>query len=231
MGRFAALLVYVCLGTMMAQAVILGYVWMNGSLDKQKLARMIDVARGTEVPVVATAEKTTEKTAAKTAEPPEQPSLDDLERQRGVKARHLELREQSVQDGLERIRFEQRKLASERDDYEQLKRNFEKLLSKEKTSIEDEGRNKVRQLWENISPEQAKEQILQMIDAGEQNDVVLILSSIAIRKQAKIIEEFKNDDEKKKLEEIVELIRKGVPEVTPIDQAREKIKQFNPKKA
>ena len=154
---------------------------------------------------------------------------DDVERSRGVKARDLEFREQSVDSGLERIRFEQRKLTDERDRYALLKTSFEKVLNDRRNNAIIAGRENMRLIWENIKPKQAKEQILQMIDEGQQNEVVAIMATISITKRAKIIGEFKTEDESKKLEEILRLVREGVPDVLPIDQTREELKKFNPK--
>jgi hypothetical protein len=229
MGRLPGLLgsslVYLCIGTVIAEGIVVAYVWTHGYLDQEKVARMADIARGIEV-TPARAEQT-----AKSAEAPEQPSFEEIERRRGIKARHLELREQSVQNGLERIRFEQRKLTDEKDRYELLKNSFEKVLSEKKDSVVLAGRENVRLIWENIKSKQAKEQILQMIEVGEVNEVVSILSSISIAKRAKIISEFKTEEEAKKLDEILRLIRQGSPDVQPIDQAREELKKFNPKKS
>ncbi len=68
--------------------------------------------------------------------------------------------------------------------------------------------------------------MLQMIAAGEQADVVAILSAMPIAKRAKIIGEFKTDDESKKLEEVLRLIREGVPEVKVINQTQQQFKQL-----
>jgi flagellar motility protein MotE (MotC chaperone) len=218
-------LALVCIATMLTLLLGLAYGWTHGYLDKEKLNRVVEVVRGEDVPHGA-------ETADKPKAPPqaeEQPSYDDIERSRGVKTRDLELREQSVESGIERIRFETRKLTDERDRYDLLKTSFEKVLKDRRNDAILAGRENIRLIWENIKPKQAKEQILQMIEQGQQNEVVAILSSISITKRAKIISEFKTEDESKKLEEILRLIREGIPDVLPIDQTREELKKFNPK--
>jgi hypothetical protein len=220
-------LALLCIATTLTAMLGLAYAWTHGYLDKAKLNRMVEVARGEESP-------STTATADKPKPPPqaeEQPSYDDIERSRGVKARDLELREQSVDSGLERIRFEQRKLTDERDRYALLKTSFEKVLKDRRNDAIIAGRENMRLIWENIKPKQAKEQILQMVDEGQQNEVVAIMATISITKRAKIIGEFKTEDEAKKLEEILKLVREGIPDVLPIDQTREELKKFNPKQS
>jgi hypothetical protein len=224
-GILGSLLVYLSVGTVIAAAIIVGYAATHGYLDKEKLAKMADVARGIE-PAAAPAALTT-----KQAEAPEQPSFDDIERIRGIKARNLELREQAVKSEFDRIEFEKKLITKKYDQYERLKDNFdEKFLNNKKNETVKEGREKIRLIWENMKPRQVKDEILKMLDdPSETNEAVTILSSVAASKQAKIIAEFKTDDEVKKLDEILRMIRQGVPDVLPIDRAREELKQFDPK--
>jgi hypothetical protein len=224
-GIVASLFVYLCVGTVIAAAIIGGYAATRGYLTSEKLTRMADVARGIEAPAAPVQQ------ATKDVEPADQPSFDEIERRRGIKARNLELRELAIEDGMKRIYFEQKKLNESYDRYKLLRDSFNQaVLDVDKNKAIKEGQDKIRQIWENMKPKQVKDQILQMIDDGEMNEVVSILSSVNTNKQAKIITEFKTDDETKKLDEILRLIRHGAPDVLPIDEAREKLNQFAPKK-
>lgn len=224
LGVLSTLFVFLCVGTVIALAIIMGYAATHGYLDKEKLLRIADVARGIEIAAPPLEQ------ANKQAESPDQPSFDDIERHRGIKARNLELREAAVQNGMDRIRFEQKKLEDQVSRYDLLRKAFnDKVLDVDKAKAIKEGQDKIRSIWENMKPKQVKDQILQMIDGGEMTEVVSILSSVATNKQSKIIAEFKTDDEIKKLDEILRLIRHGVPDVLPIDDARERLKQFGPK--
>jgi hypothetical protein len=224
LGILSTLFVFLCVGTVIALAIIMGYAATHGYLDKEKLLRIADVARGIEFAAPPLEQ------ANKQAESPDQPSFDDIERHRGIKARNLELREAAVQNGMDRIRFEQKKLEDQVSRYDLLRKAFnDKVLDVDKAKAIKEGQDKIRSIWENMKPKQVKDQILQMIDGGEMTEVVSILSSVATNKQSKIIAEFKTDDEIKKLDEILRLIRHGVPDVLPIDDARERLKQFGPK--
>jgi hypothetical protein len=222
---FGALFVYLSVGTVVAAAIIVGYAAMHGYLDKDKLARMADVARGIE-PIAAPAAAT-----KKQVESYEQPSFEDIERIRGIKARNLELRESAFKNEFDRVEFEKKLITKKYEQYERLKENFdEKFLNNKKNETVKEGREKIRLIWENMKPKQVKEEIMKMLDdPAETHEAVSILSSVAPNKQAKIIAEFKSDDELKKLDEILRMIRQGVPDVLPIDRARDELKQFDPK--
>jgi hypothetical protein len=226
MGRLisagGALVVYLSVATVLTTAIVFGYLWTHGYLDGEKLNRIVEVVRGTDV-VAPTVDQT-----VKTPQAGEQPSIEDLEWQRAIKSRQIELREQEVDRDIEGVRFEQRKLSDEKAQYVLLKEGFEKLLAKKENQALQAGEDSMQLIWENIKPPQAKEQILQMIDANEQDEVVSILAKMDISKQARIISQFKTPEESKKLEEILRKIRQGVPDVITIDKAREKLKKFNP---
>ena len=70
-----------------------------------------------------------------------------------------------------------------------------------------------------------------MMQANEQDDVVAILSAMPIGKRAKIIGEFKTDDESKKLEVILDLIRRGVPDVKVVNRTEEQVNATKPNAA
>jgi hypothetical protein len=229
-GMLTTFLVYFCVATVITLCLLLGYASSKGYLDKDKVTKMIAVAQGTdESPVPGTEANPLEpgrsSEQSKLVETSEQPSLEDIETRRAVQFRNLELREQALDTGLQQIRSEQRKLADDKDGYDRLKSSFDKQLAELKNGSQATGRENIRLIWENIKPKQAKDQILQMIQAGQKEDVVAILSAMAIGKQSKIIGEFKTDDEPKKLQEILDLIRQGMPEQKVVDNAQQQLNQ------
>ena len=142
--------------------------------------------------------------------------------------RDLELREQALDSGLQQIRAEQQKLADDKESYDRLRTAFDNQLKELNDGSQATGRENIRLIWENIKPKQAKEQILQMVQAGQQNDVVAIMSAMPISKRAKIIGEFKSEEESKKLQEILDLIRRGMPEQQVIENTQQQVTQNKP---
>jgi hypothetical protein len=224
-AMFSALVVYFCVGTVITGCLALGYAASKGYLDKEKLSKMVAVAKGTDAQLAVS--ETLPHESGKSSDIPEQPSLADIEAKRALGTRNLELREQALASGLQQVRFEQQKLLDEKENYDRVKTSFEKQLNELHTGSQATGRENIRQIWESIRPKQAKEQMLQMIAAGEQNDVVAILNAMPVAKRAKIIGEFKTEDESKKLEDILRLIRQGEPEMKVLDKANEQVRQIS----
>ncbi len=224
MGRLlriiTAAIAYLCVATVITECLLAGYALSKGYLDKEKVTKMIAVAQG----VDSSSTDSPINDVIRAAEPSEQPSIEDIEKRRAIQTRNLELREQSLHTSVDQLKFEQQKLADEKQTYDRQKSAFEKQLAELQTGVQATGRENIRLIWENIKPKQSKEQILQMIAAGEQADVVAILSAMPIAKRAKIIGEFKTEEEAKKLEDILRLIREGVPEAKVVDQAQQQLR-------
>jgi hypothetical protein len=223
LGMCAAGFTYLCIGTVLTLCLLLGYAFSKGYLEKEKVTKIIAVVQGNDLSTIGGGANLAD--SIKLSETHEQPSLEDIEKRRAVQVRNLELREEALQTGLERMRFEQRKLTDEKNNYDQITSAFEKQLEELHTGTLATGRENIRLIWESIKPKQAKEQMLQMIQAREQVDVVAILSAMPVGKRAKIIGEFKTPEESKTLEEILDLIRRGVPEVKVVSNAEKQLEE------
>jgi hypothetical protein len=222
MGRvlslLAALVCYISVATVLSAVSGFVYLRASGKVDDQKLARVVALLQGIE-----TEEKAAEPTVEGKEQDSEQSSYDEREKARQLYSRQLEMRELALKSGQERIRSEQRDLMEQKDRYERLKTAFEEQLAALRDGAKSSGRENVRLIWETIKPKLAKEQMLAMLEAQEINEVVAILSAVPIAKRAKIISEFKTQDETAKLDQILRLIRQGVPETNLIDKTGKQI--------
>jgi len=219
LGKLLALFAYFCVATCVTAAAGVAYWRASGKLDDERVKRIVAAAQGIDLAAPAKEVKKEENPDR------EEPSFEELEEARELKARNLEVREHSLKSGLDRIRFEKDKLTEEKDRYTRLKSTFEEELEILHRGAVSSGKESVRLIWENIKPKQAKEQIMQMLDAGEMSDVVTILAAMPIARRAKIIGEFKSPDEAEKLGEVLRLIRQGVPQVNLIERTQEQVKQ------
>ena len=191
--------VYVCVATLVAQVVAVGYLCASGRLDNRRVDQILLAARGEIQPLAQPREVTPQTDIDQ-----EQPSYEDREQARQLQSRQIEMREQALKSGLERIRFEQHNLTRDKERYDALQGAFDQRLEALRSKALTAGRENVRTIWENIKPKQAKEQIMEMIDKQEMNEVVTILVAMPIAKRAKIISEFKTPDELQKLDEMLQ---------------------------
>jgi len=220
LGKVVALFVYLCVGTVIALVSGAVYLRGTGQLDDKKLERILAVAQGAE------GDGALEKlTADGMPLDREQQSYDDRDNSRQLRARHLELREQAVQSALLELHTQRQEFGIEKDRYEELVNAFQKEVRQLQANAVESGRVNIGQLWQNIKPKQAKEQILAILEDGDINDVVTILNSIPIARRGKIIAEFKLPEELEKLNEVLKLMRQGDPEKNLAKQAEERLQQ------
>jgi hypothetical protein len=214
--RLAALVVAsLSIGTVLAQAVALGYCWSQGWLEQSKLERWLAVAQGKASIVLASEEKKEE-----TPDRQQAVALVDVARARAIKSRDFELREQSLQNQVEEFQLDRTKLAEERSRYTQIKTAFENELNKLRAATLSTDAETTRQIIENMKAKQAKEQVVLMMDEGSMRYVVALISAMSPAKRAKLLAEFKTPEENERLAKILTLIRTGEPELTLIDEAK-----------
>jgi len=221
MGRlismFAALIAYLCVGTIVTQSIGVGYLWWAGKLDRDKVFQMLAVVHDVDLEAIQEAKRVKEDPEAMP-----QPSFEEFERTRKIRARYIELKSEALAKGLQQLRFNREEYTQDIDRYERLRQDFKKELARLSNDAQSEGFAAVRLIWENIKPKLAKEQIMQMVEQGELEDVVVILSQMPIGKRAKIVSAFTTDQEIATMDEIMRKIRQGEPEITVIDDTLEK---------
>jgi hypothetical protein len=197
------LVAYLCVATVLAEVILLGYLWSKGRLNEEIMLRVVAAANGIERP---------QANRKPNEEEDVQVSLDDVARARAMRSRDFELREQSLGSNVAVVKAEYDKLIDEKNRYERIKAAFRSQLEELQEGVLANNRETARLILESVKPKQAKEQILRMVKDGDINDVVSLLAQMPTTKRAKILGEFKTDDEEATLAEILKLIREGVPE-------------------
>ncbi|HEY5316247.1 MAG TPA: hypothetical protein VIK18_27205 [Pirellulales bacterium] len=203
-----------CIATVLALAVLAGYCWWQGVLDRDKLTDLAGVLDGSasatrpEAEIIGLHDRTN------------QPSLLDIARARAIQSRDFELRQQMLHSQSEQLKDERVKLTGEIDRYNRVKTALDRQLDTLRAATLSNSQETTRLILETMKPKQAKEQIVRMANEGSMNEVVALLSAMAPTKRAKVITEFKTPDEVDKLAEILKVIREGEPELSLIDQAK-----------
>ncbi len=215
----ASLIVYFCAATLIAQLVVIAYVWSAWKIDQTKALRMLAIARGEEPAIPPPKEEKKEQP------PAEQVSYEAILNRRAVKLRDLELREQSLALALDELKTQQQELAASRQKERQERTQFASELQSLKEGAEASGRELVRRTLETVKPKQAKEQLLQMLEKNEIDVVVLLLASMPENRRAKILTEFKTPEENEKLAEVLRRLREGQPEASLVDKTQHQMTQ------
>lgn len=215
----ATLIVCLCVGTTLTAAGGVAWGWWQGYWDRDRVTRAVAALHGVELASAAAAPEASAGSGP----------AHDLEALKARARRDVELREQAVQAGIAQLRFLQEKLDADRTRYDQLWAGFQSQLLSLREGAIATGRNNVREIWENIKPRQAKDQIMEMLKEPQGIDeVVSILTQMPIDRRAKIVGEFKSEAEQEKMTELLRLIRDGLPDVKMIDEATAKLDEAKP---
>ena len=222
LAALVSVIASVCVATIIAEAILASYYARTWQLDRAKLTQMLAIARGADLEaLLGRPSGSQEATSA------EQVSYSQVVDARAVKTRNLELREQALRNGVQQLQSEQRRLAEERQRLQQLREGFQgELLALEKGAAA-KGREDIVRTLETLKPKQAKELMLQMLDAKELDDVVTIVASMSESKRAKVIAEFKLPTEAEQIGEVLRRIRQGIPTTA---MAENTAKQLEPPK-
>jgi flagellar motor protein MotB len=218
-----SLLLYFCAATLLAQLIIVGYLWATWQLNREKVIQMLAIAQGIDLFAAREEARSDEEEI-----PPEEPSYQDWIDRRATMFRDVELREEALENALAQLKTDQHQLAQDRNALEQLQVSFQTELLALKEGAEVEGRQTVARILESIKPAQAKEQVLEMLDNDEIDEVVILLRDMADSKRSKIIAEFKTAEENEKISEVLRLIRQGEPQSSLVSQTLEEPQDRNP---
>jgi hypothetical protein len=208
------LLLCVCVGTVLAQVLIAAVVMPKLKLNSDRLSKIVSLAQGNEIAVKEVAKPRTLEA--------EQPSYQEIVESRAVKYRNLEMREKQLQNNLAQVQSEESKLADDIKRAKQLKDGFDEQLNQVRDNATSAGMQDVMSKLANMKPSLAKEMLIMMLDEKQIDAVVTLLKEIPEKKCAKIIGEFKTDEEKEKLSEVLRRIREGVPEIKAVEKSQAK---------
>ncbi|EAQ82026.1 hypothetical protein [Blastopirellula marina] len=217
---------YLCVATVLAAAIGAGVLIATNRVDSSKAYSILAIVYGIDEDKIR--EQLDEE--SKPAEDNEEPDMQAVIDARARRHLALDFRIQALDTGIENIRGMQANLAEERRRYDQLKTSFDDRLKKLEEGVRDDAIVELQRTMEAIDARQAKEQMMIMLerDDNSMQDVVTILKGMPNDKRKKIIAEFRSEEEKQKLADILNQIRLGVPEASLIKGARDQLDQFQP---
>lgn len=218
-----AVLLYFSLGTLIAEGIIVSYVSSKWQLNREKIARMVAVARGLDAAPAPAPPKTPPDDSAN-----DQVSYEQVLQARAIRDKNLQLREQALAHALAQLQTDQQKLMEEQRRFQRDRTDYETKLAAAAQGAQNAGREEVRRILQSIKPKQAKEILVGMLDNNELDEVVALLTGMTDSKRSKILAEFKTADENKKIDEVLRQIRKGAPEAPLAQQAKDKLLSAGP---
>jgi hypothetical protein len=217
--RFIVQLIgYTCVATVVAALIALAYLWQTGALTDEKVFQMVALIHDVDL------QKLEEELRKQEADvPPEEASLDEIQRHRALEMRNFELKSAQLQRNVQEFEhlFNQIQEAQRRIDNQA--KGFKDLLAAEEAKAVEQGNTEVVNQWELMTPAQVKDLIMTMRENNEVKDVVMLLRRIDDLKKRKILAQFniQDEEEMEAVYEIQSLLREGFPKKGLIDAAQQ----------
>ncbi len=229
----APVLAAFCIGTVISAAAGMMYLLSAGKIDREKMFQIVAVIQNVDLAAMQQEEEDARKPLES-----EQISFEQVLQKRVEQSLARDMREMALDKALDDIRRLQNDLTIDRRRYNALKESFDNRLQSLEQGAREAGILELQRTLEAIKPKQAKEQILKIIEEAGQsadgsagneeslNAVVTILKGMPVDSRKKIIAEFKTADESAKLHDILNRIRRGIPETDIYKQTRDQLDEF-----
>jgi hypothetical protein len=195
------LIAYVCVATVIALALGVGYLWHSEQLNDEKLFRIMALWHDIDLHQIS------EEHRKRSDEvPPEEPSLDEVSHREQVLDRNHEVKLLALQVGRQEYQhwFQQLKEQADRN-HRQAQELQDKLKQQEVLTTQENIAKVVGQI-EQLRPDVAKESLMRWIDEGRMDDAILLMNRMSDTRLSKILKSFETAEELDKLHEIHERI-------------------------
>jgi hypothetical protein len=219
MGFLIRLFSAFCVATVIAQLLILGIMAAKGNLRADSVTKAIALINGIDVTGVQL------EKALKRAEEQPVPTHDEIVKQRALMSQDLQVK----LDALARQEESLKKLWTETQaksaDFDRRKDEFYVKVDNLEKKLVEENLRQVQQTIEELAPDQAKLQLLRMLENKRMEDVVSIIKVMSPVKRKKILGEFADQEEATKLHEVLMRMLAGEPATSLIEEARKSVVQ------
>ncbi len=221
-----AFLAYLCVATVLAQVICVVLFANSGTFTKERFYSLMALVYGIDEAAIRDQAQQVDEVDEDNEEPDMQQIIDA----RAERHLALDFRIQALDNGTDNLRNMQSSLMEERRRYDQLKASFDQRLKSLEEGIQEDAIVELQRTLEAIDPRQAKDQMLMMLerDRAAMIDVVKIIKAMSTDKRKKIMGEFRTEEEQEKLADILDEIRRGMPDTEILRDAREQLQQFAP---
>lgn len=214
MRLIVKLFVAFCVGTVLAQGIILAMAAARGNLNKVTVLKAVALLNGVDI----TGDQL-HKMLDQSQQTPV-PTFEEVESERASQSKSMDMRERSIMQYKRQVEEMMTEHKVVIQDFDRRKDDFYRYLETTQKNLANESLKEVQRTLETLTPDLAKEQLKQFLKDDKMDDVVAIVKGMPLDKRKKILGEFTADEEIVQLNEILSTLRKGDPEAKLIEKAR-----------
>jgi hypothetical protein len=203
MKKLVGLFLWFCAATVMAQVCVIGLAAYKGNVKRQTIAQIIGLLNGIDVQ----AERM--KQALISARDTPTPTYEEILAAKTNAVLQLDSRIGSIDNLQRQLADQQRQLQARTAEFEERRLKFEARVEQLAKGSQLDSLKEIQTFLENMSPEEAKKQLIIKQKNKELEDVVAILRAMAPDKQKKILAEYSAPGDEELLADILRDIRRG----------------------
>lgn len=205
-----------CVATVIAQLIIVGIMAAKGNLHKETVTQALALINGIDV-TGANLEKVVKTTSEQPA-----PTYEEVLRQRAMMSQELQLRQDALTRESDELKKSWAEFKAERGNFDRRREEFFAKVDEIEKKFVNDSLQQVQRTIEELAPDQAKEQLLKMLEKDRMDDVVAITQVMSPAKRKKILGEFTEGVESTKLHEVLMRMLEGEPVSSLISTTRKK---------
>jgi hypothetical protein len=214
---------YVCTATVVTTLLGYGYLRSNGKLNDEQLFRIVALLHGVDLKEIAQQHQPSLDNI-----PAEETSYTERRAYLDIFMRQFEAKQEDLQRNLDGFNYHLRQVNDATIRYEAVRQDVKNFLQEQNARILKEGPASVRVQLEKLDPKkQAKPLILDMVEEGRMDDVILLLGGMKSRNREAILKTFTSEKELDTLHVIHSRMMSGEPIKPKIDEAIETLNQLN----
>jgi hypothetical protein len=216
------LVAYLCVGTVVSAVLGYGYLRHNGTLDDEKLFRIMALLHGLNLEEIQQeGQATVEET------PPEELSFAQREKAVQAATLHFDAKQKQLEASLSDFNYQLKQVNEEKERYQQFKRVVEEYLDQQSDKLKNSDLANVRNMLESAIPKkQAKPILIKYIEDGQIETVILLLGSMKERARRDILRTFDTPEDIQMLYQIQEHMLNDNPARALIDEQLDSLKKL-----
>jgi len=217
MGLLVRLFSACCVATVIAQSIILGMMALKGNLRPETLTQALAVINGIDV----TGEQV--ERAFQNARDIPVPSHEEILRERARMSVELQNQQNAIQREKESASQLLSELMSRTSEFDRRRQEFFTKVDQMEQKLVEESLQQVQRTIEELSPEQAKDQLVRMLAVDRLDDVVAIIKVMDPAKRKKVLGEFADREDTDKLHEMLMRMLAGEPAASVVQDQRKSL--------
>ena len=215
---------FFCTATVVTGLACYGYLRHAGTLDDDKLFRIVALLHDVDLEKIAE-----ENSASEPDVPPEEVSYEQSQEHLQVALLHLQSKKDYLEKQLTDFETTFRQLNTKEARLQGYQREVEVYLSKVKEEAESDGLLAVRNQLQNLIPKkQAKPILIRMIKEEQTKEVILLLNGMPAKKRGDILRTFDTPEDLELLAKIQKQILVGNPIKPFVEEQLKKLGNTTP---